>query len=274
MLGREVDAMTEAEWLACTDPTPMLQFPRPRASDRKLRLFAVACCRRIWNLLTEERSRKAVETSEQCADGLASEQQRQAARSAAPCPYPPDDASAADPTGEYNTAYLAAVATAYSAASASCAAAYTVESPTRATALDGIDFICIGRFAAEAVAAHSAAKVAAPTVAHSDYKTANALTEDAYERAHKEEQQHQSALLQDIFGDPFRPVSINPAWRTPNIINVAQAMYDQRAFDRMPELADGLERAGCTDAEILSHCRRPGPHVRGCWIVDLLLGRE
>jgi hypothetical protein len=64
--------MTEAEWLAATDPTPMLQFLTGKASDRKLRLIAVACCRRIWHLLTNERSRRAVDATELCADGLLS----------------------------------------------------------------------------------------------------------------------------------------------------------------------------------------------------------
>src|SRR5437762_722095 len=58
------------------------------------------------------------------------------------------------------------------------------------------------------------------------------------------------------------------------IPRLAQAVYEERAFERLPVLADALEEAGCTDAAILDHCRSPGPHARGCWVVDLLLGRE
>jgi hypothetical protein len=78
----------------------------------------------------------------------------------------------------------------------------------------------------------------------------------------------------DIFGNPFRPVSIDPAWQTAAVVSIAQAIYAQRAFDRMPILADALEDAGCTHTEILNHCRQPAEHVRGCWVIDFLLGKE
>jgi hypothetical protein len=84
----------------------------------------------------------------------------------------------------------------------------------------------------------------------------------------------QSDLLRDIFGNPFRRVSFAPAWRTAPARKLAQAIYDERAFDRLPILADALEEAGCTDAEVLAHCRGGGEHVRGCWPVDLVLGKE
>jgi hypothetical protein len=84
----------------------------------------------------------------------------------------------------------------------------------------------------------------------------------------------QADLIRDIFGNPFRPVTVNPAWRTANVSALAQAIYDDRAFDRLPILADALEDAGCDNADILNHCRQPGEHVRGCWVVDWILGKE
>jgi hypothetical protein len=81
-------------------------------------------------------------------------------------------------------------------------------------------------------------------------------------------------VIRDIFGNPFRPVTIDRSGLTSTVISLAQAIYTDRAFDRLPILADALEDAGCTNQEILNHCRQPGVHVRGCWAVDLLLGRE
>jgi hypothetical protein len=81
-------------------------------------------------------------------------------------------------------------------------------------------------------------------------------------------------FLWDIFGNPFRPVTLDPACLSPNVKGLAQAIYDDRAFNGMPILGDALEEAGCTNQDILSHCRGPGPHVRGCWVVDLVLGKE
>jgi hypothetical protein len=80
-------------------------------------------------------------------------------------------------------------------------------------------------------------------------------------------------ILRDIFGNPFRPVSLDPSWISSTVTSLAQAIYDDHAFDRMPILADALEDAGCTNQDILAHCRGGGEHVRGCWVVDLLLGK-
>ena len=84
-------------------------------------------------------------------------------------------------------------------------------------------------------------------------------------------------LMHDIFGNPFRPVAINPtwlAWNDGTVLRIALSIYDERSFDRMPILADALEDAGCDNEELLCHCRSEGPHVRGCWAVDLILRKE
>jgi hypothetical protein len=82
------------------------------------------------------------------------------------------------------------------------------------------------------------------------------------------------ALLRDIFGNPFRPVAFSPDWRTDAAVALARRMYEARDFSAMPILADALQDTGCDSAAILDHSRGPGPHVRGCWVVDLVLGKE
>jgi hypothetical protein len=84
------------------------------------------------------------------------------------------------------------------------------------------------------------------------------------------------ALIRDLF-NPFQPLTLYPTWLTWNdgtVPKIAQGVYDEGALDRMPVLADALEEAGCADQSLLSHCRQPGPHVRGCWLVDCLLGKR
>lgn len=84
----------------------------------------------------------------------------------------------------------------------------------------------------------------------------------------------QGDLLRDIFGNPFDPVTVDPRWQSAAAVSLAVGIYEQCAFDRLPILADALEEAGCDDADILNHCRSPSPHVKGCWVVDLVLGKE
>ncbi|MBN9519490.1 hypothetical protein J0H58_13365 [bacterium] len=84
----------------------------------------------------------------------------------------------------------------------------------------------------------------------------------------------QVALVRDIFGNPFQPVTFEPSWRTTAVDGLATGIYEEKAFDRLPVLADALEDAGCSDGDILDHCRSQGEHVRGCWVVDLILGKS
>ena len=217
--------MTEEEWLTCADPKPKLEFLRGKASERKLRLFAVACCRRIWQLLPDERSRHAVEVAERYADAQATEEELLAVGM---------DASAVP----LNFSDMTSV-------NATEAALYTT-GPTR--------YLLDSRQPGLNPALNAGLAV-----------SGNALNR---------EQRHQALLLRDLFGNPFRPIAVDPAWLTPTVVQLAQTIYDDRAFDRMPELADALHDAGCHDADILNHCRGLGPHVRGCWVVDLILGKQ
>jgi hypothetical protein len=96
-------------------------------------------------------------------------------------------------------------------------------------------------------------------------------------RAWAAEQQRQADLLRCLFGNPFRPVTVEPswlAWREGTVVRLARAIEADQALDRLPILADALEEAGCTDAQILGHCRAGGEHALGCWVLDALLGRE
>lgn len=84
----------------------------------------------------------------------------------------------------------------------------------------------------------------------------------------------QVALLRDIFSNPFHPIAFSPEWRTSTAVAIAQQMYESRDFSAMPILADAIQDAGCDNADILDHCCGAGPHVRGCWVVDLVLGKS
>ena len=84
----------------------------------------------------------------------------------------------------------------------------------------------------------------------------------------------QARLLRCVLGYHFRPMPVDPRWLTSPVLILAQQMYDARDFAPLPILADALEEAGCDDADVLAHCRGSGPHVRGCWVVDLILGKS
>jgi hypothetical protein len=234
--------MTKAEWLTCIDPQPMLDFLPSRASERKLQLFACACARRFNDLLTED-GKRAVEISEMYADGeattLEQEAARQAAWYAAENRWSKSDFAAGD-----------ANRVAWAVASSTNVASNTVGTARRA--------------AWGKVQPHGSKSI--PAYGTSAWR--------ACEEARELEAGAQCHLLRDVFGNPFRAVTISPACRTANVIGLAQSIYADRAFERLPILADALEDAGCDNVDILNHCRQPGEHVRGCWVVDLILEKE
>jgi len=95
----------------------------------------------------------------------------------------------------------------------------------------------------------------------------------AWQNELQADQAKQADLMRCVYGNPFRPASCEPTWITPTVLSLAQSIYTDRTFDQLPTLADELEKTGCANQEILGHCRGPGPHVRGCWVVDLMLGK-
>jgi hypothetical protein len=142
----------------------------------------------------------------------------------------------------------------------------------RAYAADAYAFAQGGHYyapAAHAACARAAAVRAIDEVVEAARCAAHPATRNTEETV-------QVALLRDLFGNPFCHVTLNPAWLSWNgatVPKLAQAIYDERRFADLSILADALEEAGCDNLDVLAHCRSGGEHVRGCWVVDLLLGK-
>jgi hypothetical protein len=238
--------MTEAEWLACAGPTDMLEFlwADRRISDRKLRLFACACCRRIWHLLVSEELHRAVDVAERFADGEVADAERSDARKMAQ-QAAQTRAVTRKPTLE-KWERRGASAVYYTTARDAMQAAYNTP-----------------QLAAEALVWEARGG--------NPFQKSESFHQEAIRGS---EQIHQADLLRDIVGNPFRAATVQPNWQTPTVMALTRVAYTERTFDLLPILGDALEEAGCAEAGILSHCRQPGLHARGCWVVDCLLARE
>jgi hypothetical protein len=255
--------MTETDWLTSTDPDAMLRCvhghvtlrdklhralgrqrdePKPRLADpRQLCLLACACCRRIEDLMEDDRSRKAIEVGERYADGRADEAELAAAGAGAlealQSLAARDRGSILPPPFQPPIQPQAWVLAARAALDATHDPVTAIESVTRAALAVAAEWDD-PRWATEA--AGPAARV---------------------------------TLIRDIFGNPFREVNVDPAWLRWNdscISRIAQGIYDEGRFADLPILHDALLDAGCDDEAILAHCREPEVHVRGCWVLDLL----
>jgi hypothetical protein len=213
-------SLTEDDWRAGENLDLLLAFAIGRVSHRKVRLFAAACVRLVWDKL-EEDLRWAVEVTERFLDGRASAGELHVVANNA------NEARNAIPWGIDGRRY---------AASAVCELASS-------SRWDG------GGRAHQVVEDTAFAGAVGP---------------------------QQLALLHDVFGNPFRPVALAPAWLAHDngqVVRLARAAYDVRAFDRLPILGDALEDAGCDDEALLAHLRGPGHHALGCWALDALLER-
>jgi hypothetical protein len=271
--------MPEAEWLTYDDPTPMLEgFPggltaegrAAAASARKLRLFACAWLRRVWHVFDDERCRRAVETAERFAEGMATDEELAAASVAALDAYF-DGRRAASAAGQVTAparyvdcVALGTVSSFESYYDARLGALYRdpdwAEEIQRLAGIQSIDELL---------------KEDAPFLL--DEGEPILVDPKGWKAARRE----QAELVREVFGNPFRPVAVDPAWLTPTVMALAEAAYEQRQlpegtldFARLAVLADALEEAGCAHADLLRHLRERRPHVRGCWAVDLLLVKK
>jgi hypothetical protein len=262
----------------------MLEFLRGnvRGNERKLRLFSVAVVRRVWHLLTEAASKRAVEVIEQFADGLTGSEECQAAADhawdAVLLPY--EAARAGWPIAAYYAA-RAATAASFPPHHVWDNALFAAWAAGAAAATEGMNW--------EEETWDRALRAAWVASGHDpldgddwdEVRSSDAVWEmdlDSFISfpGWAIERQKQTALLRDLLGPlPFRQVQINPSWRTPAVVALAATSYEERRFDGLPVLADALEEAGADDQEVLRHLREQGrPHVRGCWCLDLLLGKE
>lgn len=239
--------ITEERWLAWVDrPKDLANFALPQMSDRKIRLFAVACCELAAHRMIDPRSQRAVELALRHANGTANDDELSAAADEAYAvtlsimnQKSRETGGTGQSSPEYGAAALAANAT------SSFDRTPTTDSP------DGWVSMCAGGITvSDFLISHTIQAV-------DDVKTVTAELTRA---------------LHDICGNPFQPVAANSAWQSPGLRALAQRIYDTKSFDRLPELGDALAEAGCNDRAILEHCHLPGPHVRGCWVLDLVLG--
>jgi hypothetical protein len=203
--------MDEAAWLNATDPAPMLAFLRGsgKATNRKLRLFAVACCRRIWPLLTDERSRRAVEALESYTERATTIEELSAAACAA-------QVVAEDQESTDNPYAAAAAANAVNGDLPPEYRGHGAEDENEAVPADPLSSAKDAAFAAAWAAGHAAY----PDDSGDDWFAAT-----------KAEETLQCQLLRDIFGNPFAPQScIDPSCLTPSVLLLAQRAYDDRTL--------------------------------------------
>ncbi len=223
--------MTETEWLTSTNPKPMLEFLRGKASDRKLRLFASLCCRRVWEQHEPGSVQLALIASERAADGLVDQDELRRIERA-----------------------IGAMGS-YSAAARALDVARTAVHQIPGKAAEGASVCAADYFALTAM----------------ESVGEEAARKQAFAVARQLENIIQASLLRELFGNPFRPAAIDPSWLTSEVVELAHKSSDE-PHSLQVLLGEALTRGGCDNAEILDHCRHVRGHVKGCWVIDLLLG--
>jgi hypothetical protein len=319
--------MTEAEWLACTNPALMLAAVAGQVKGWKLCLFACACCRRLRQELADDRLVAVIEaverrpedrpqTTPEVAQALADRESAEAEAGAAleeavrasdearheaqEADVPPVPSAVLRAAVEVATrqAAVAAAEAARRAAQALATAFFTsLEAGPLAETLAEVAGLtragdawarCAGTWQRRADQEDDRPPKRGRTARAVRVTVVRQWIEDAEEQERdrigalesgwaNRERAAQAALLRCILGNPFQSLPVvDPvvrAWNDGTVGRLAEAIHDERAFERLGVLADALEEAGCSDASILAHCRQAGEHARGCWVVDLLRRR-
>lgn len=227
----------------------MLRATAGRVSDRKLDLFNGWCCHALWPYLTDPRSKAAARYAEQHIDEG--------------CPDTPERQAILAAAKDAVEQLIKWADTAPTAAECRKRRVYAFAAQIAQQAL-GHDQKDRGVWANAQLTAFAFG------YAH-DEKAACLPGRDELRDDHL---RVQAAIFRDLVGNPFRPVAFDPRWRTADAVGLAERIYMDRAFGRLPILGDALMDAGCDDEAVRAHCRSPGPHARGCWVVDLVLARE
>jgi hypothetical protein len=250
-VSREV-IVTESDWATSTDPLAMLSLLRHAgpATDRKYRLFACGCCRRVWDRFPDENNRALVAAVEDHPDGTFDD---------------PDirDAAVASSGREWEFREVPA----YWVAKYLGRGFYKMTAAVSA-AVVAAKVVCL---ADEAYCRYADEDLSAAVV-NGQFVRPFRLPQPRPARV-RAAAGALAAVLRDVSTHPAHPVIFDPSWRTSTVVALARQMYESREFSPMPILADALQDAGAGDEGILAHCREPGVHVRGCHVVDLILSK-
>jgi hypothetical protein len=228
--------MTEVEWLACDDVRKLLAwFEWGTCPARKWQLFALACIEPIRPRLRDDRLLAALVAVARAAESECTAQELERAWDGARAAHDEIWEDASEQRWFY-----------------------VQERAARAVVL----------------ATQPDHRESVPEVAARCVDLFGLCAEEGGALVRRHANQRHVALVHEIFGNPFRPVSLDPSWLTTDVLALARGIYDELAFDRTPILADALQDAGCDNDDVLNHCRNANQtHVRGCWVIDLLTGR-
>jgi hypothetical protein len=269
--------MTEVEWQAGTNLVELLRAARPRLTKRKKGLLLIGLSRRLGHLLKDPRSRSGLEVTERWLDGRATEKELKGARQGA--------LAAAQEAAEANqSAFQTFLATVSAAGLDEHQATWimnfmqSVTDPDILSARAALHAACAGEEATRVAAMATNPSRSPSGLAERVYY---AIRSDLwasgnpadYMAVRSREEPNQCALLRDLLGSASCP-KVDRSWLNRNVMAIGKAVDADQAFDQFPILADALEEAGCDNQPLLAHCRDSGSHVRGCWVVDLLLSKE